>query len=329
MATIDAEAAGRAIVFVSASKAWNLPGLKAALAVAGGADGWAALSRLPIEVTFGTGLLGRHRRRGRVPRRRALARRAARRSGRQPHAARHAARRAPARGRLRAAATRPTWPGWTCGARRSATTRPRCCSSAAGWRCHRARRSVTLGPWPRPAQLRHVAGAPRPRRYAGWPLPSLRQRSAVHDDLGRASTRHTTRTLSGRLSAERHAVVAAATAPRSAPARRPRVMRHDAAAPRSSGTDRRGRRRTGSPAGRAPCCAVLRRPTDRREDDVITVALGPDHARLRTDPSGLTVVSTTNVFASSSRLTNSGRAAPNLATSTLTRAEYTVGSPSP
>jgi cystathionine beta-lyase len=58
MGTIDAEAAGRAIAFVSASKAWNLPGLKAALAVACGADGWALLSTLPRDVTFGTGLLG-------------------------------------------------------------------------------------------------------------------------------------------------------------------------------------------------------------------------------------------------------------------------------
>jgi cystathionine beta-lyase len=47
-----------AIVLVSASKAWNLPGLKAALAVAAGGEGWAALSRLAPEVVFGAGLFG-------------------------------------------------------------------------------------------------------------------------------------------------------------------------------------------------------------------------------------------------------------------------------
>jgi cystathionine beta-lyase len=57
-ATVAAEAAAEAIVFVSASKAFNLPGLKASLAVAGGDAGWARLAELPIEVTFGTGLLG-------------------------------------------------------------------------------------------------------------------------------------------------------------------------------------------------------------------------------------------------------------------------------
>ncbi len=58
MGTVDSEAAGRAIAFVSASKAWNLPGLKAALAVACGADGWEVLSTVPRDVTFGSGLLG-------------------------------------------------------------------------------------------------------------------------------------------------------------------------------------------------------------------------------------------------------------------------------
>ena len=46
------------ITLVSASKAWNLPGLKAALAVAGGEDAWARLAAVPIEATFGTGLFG-------------------------------------------------------------------------------------------------------------------------------------------------------------------------------------------------------------------------------------------------------------------------------
>ncbi len=56
--TVAAEAAAEAIIFVSASKAFNLPGLKASLAIAGGDPGWARLSELPVEVTFGTGLLG-------------------------------------------------------------------------------------------------------------------------------------------------------------------------------------------------------------------------------------------------------------------------------
>ncbi len=58
LATVDGDGAAASIIFVSASKAWNVAGLKAALAIAGGDEGWAALSRLPTEVTFGTGLFG-------------------------------------------------------------------------------------------------------------------------------------------------------------------------------------------------------------------------------------------------------------------------------
>jgi cystathionine beta-lyase len=58
IATVPAEAADAAIAFVSASKAWNLAGLKAALAVAGGDAGWATLSALPFEASVGAGLLG-------------------------------------------------------------------------------------------------------------------------------------------------------------------------------------------------------------------------------------------------------------------------------
>jgi cystathionine beta-lyase len=47
-----------AVVFVSASKAWNLAGLKAALAIAPSASSWGIVSRLPIRFTNGTGLLG-------------------------------------------------------------------------------------------------------------------------------------------------------------------------------------------------------------------------------------------------------------------------------
>jgi len=57
-ATLDVPAARRAISFVSASKAWNLAGLKCALAVAGSARGAALLAGMGEEVAFGAGLLG-------------------------------------------------------------------------------------------------------------------------------------------------------------------------------------------------------------------------------------------------------------------------------
>src|SRR5215207_7822085 len=57
-ATLDAPAAREAISFVSASKAWNLAGLKCALAVAGSARGAAQLAGMGAEVAFGAGLLG-------------------------------------------------------------------------------------------------------------------------------------------------------------------------------------------------------------------------------------------------------------------------------
>ena len=54
----DAPAAREAISFVSASKAWNLAGLKCALAVAGSVRGAALLAGMGEEVAFGAGLLG-------------------------------------------------------------------------------------------------------------------------------------------------------------------------------------------------------------------------------------------------------------------------------
>jgi cystathionine beta-lyase len=57
-ATVPAEAAADSIIFASASKAFNLPCLKASLVIAGGEPAWARLAEMPIEVTFGTGLLG-------------------------------------------------------------------------------------------------------------------------------------------------------------------------------------------------------------------------------------------------------------------------------
>ena len=53
----ESEAAARAFTVVSASKAWNVPGLKAAVAIAG-PESASALSRVPLEVFEGTGLWG-------------------------------------------------------------------------------------------------------------------------------------------------------------------------------------------------------------------------------------------------------------------------------
>jgi cysteine-S-conjugate beta-lyase len=57
-ATLDAAAAAEAISFTSASKAWNLAGLKCALAVAGSARGAALLAGMGEEVAYGAGLFG-------------------------------------------------------------------------------------------------------------------------------------------------------------------------------------------------------------------------------------------------------------------------------
>jgi cysteine-S-conjugate beta-lyase len=57
-ATLEAPAAREAISFVSASKAWNLAGLKCALAVAGSARGAALMSGMGEEVAYGAGLFG-------------------------------------------------------------------------------------------------------------------------------------------------------------------------------------------------------------------------------------------------------------------------------
>ena len=57
-ASVDVGAAQDAISLVSASKAWNLAGLKAAIAVASSARGWETLTALGPEVGYGTGILG-------------------------------------------------------------------------------------------------------------------------------------------------------------------------------------------------------------------------------------------------------------------------------
>lgn len=55
--SLPGDAASRAVVAVSASKAWNLAGLKAALLVAG-PDAWQDLERISMELSYHTGILG-------------------------------------------------------------------------------------------------------------------------------------------------------------------------------------------------------------------------------------------------------------------------------
>jgi cystathionine beta-lyase len=56
--TVSEAAARRSIVLTSASKTWNVAGLKAAMMVAGGDEGRETLSRLPVETPFHAGHLG-------------------------------------------------------------------------------------------------------------------------------------------------------------------------------------------------------------------------------------------------------------------------------
>ncbi len=57
-ASLDADAARNAVTFVSASKAWNLPGLKCAMVVAGSAAAWEPFRSLPEEVRYGAAIMG-------------------------------------------------------------------------------------------------------------------------------------------------------------------------------------------------------------------------------------------------------------------------------
>jgi cystathionine beta-lyase len=58
LATIPRSAAAEALIFASASKAWNLPGLKAAMVIAAGAPARSVVRQLPADVGWGTGLFG-------------------------------------------------------------------------------------------------------------------------------------------------------------------------------------------------------------------------------------------------------------------------------
>jgi cystathionine beta-lyase len=55
--SLPGDAASRAVVAVSASKAWNLAGLKAAMLVAG-PEAWRDLERISMELSYHTGILG-------------------------------------------------------------------------------------------------------------------------------------------------------------------------------------------------------------------------------------------------------------------------------
>jgi cystathionine beta-lyase len=57
-ATVPSPAAQESVVFSSASKAFNLPGLKVALVVASGEPAWRLLSQASPEIAFGSGLFG-------------------------------------------------------------------------------------------------------------------------------------------------------------------------------------------------------------------------------------------------------------------------------
>lgn len=56
--SLDADSARGSVTMVSASKAWNLPGLKCAMVVTGSAERWDRIARLPDEVRYGAGITG-------------------------------------------------------------------------------------------------------------------------------------------------------------------------------------------------------------------------------------------------------------------------------
>ena len=56
--SLDADSARGSVTMVSASKAWNLPGLKCAMVVTGSAERWDRLATLPDEVRYGAGIGG-------------------------------------------------------------------------------------------------------------------------------------------------------------------------------------------------------------------------------------------------------------------------------
>ena len=57
-AAIDSESARRSVSFNAASKGWNLPGLKCALAIAHDGDTWKQIDRIPDEIRLGRSIMG-------------------------------------------------------------------------------------------------------------------------------------------------------------------------------------------------------------------------------------------------------------------------------
>ena len=133
MPYLSVPGAENGLSLMSASKGWNLAGLKAALAVAGPAAA-DDLRPHPEGSAYGPSHLG------------VIAHTAAFRDGGEwldalltglddnRRLLADAARRAPAGRPLPARPRPPTWPGWTAAPWASATTRPPCSSTVAGWR---------------------------------------------------------------------------------------------------------------------------------------------------------------------------------------------------
>jgi cysteine-S-conjugate beta-lyase len=56
--SVSSDVVRRSVTFVSASKAWNIPGLKCAIALAGSPEVWKSLDTLPEEILVGSSLFG-------------------------------------------------------------------------------------------------------------------------------------------------------------------------------------------------------------------------------------------------------------------------------
>ena len=137
------EGADDAVSIMSASKAWNLAGLKCALVVAGSERGWQTVQAMGVEVGYGTGILGVAGCPCGVPRRRRLAGRAARRAATTaaPSSPTSSPRTCPAC--ATGCPRPPTSRGWTCAGSGSPTRTSTSC--APGWPWSRGRSSAPAG----------------------------------------------------------------------------------------------------------------------------------------------------------------------------------------
>ena len=164
--------AERGVTVTSASKAWNLAGLKAAIIVPGDAA-VDDVRRLHPFVTFGASHLGRHRADGGLPRRSRVAAPARRRAGREPAPARRPRRGAPARRSSRRARVDL-----------SRVARPRRASASATTqraRCLRRAR-VALSPGPSSAPVgAGMLGSTTPRHPRSSATRSAGSRASLSD----------------------------------------------------------------------------------------------------------------------------------------------------